>query len=161
MDDTAQFDESHSDDEVGSADRTLRVTLNRPAAAVAAAYGFVSVALGAWAAHGLEDWIAGQYADLYYARGITAAAQVETFETGVRYLMVHAVALVALAVFPFSNRLVRTAILTLAAGAALFSGSLFALVLLDIPKLGAVTPLGGLLLLVGWFSLFLSAVRSR
>lgn len=96
----------------------------------AAVLGAVGIALGAFGAHGLEDHV--------------NADRLETWETASRYHLLHAVAMLAL---PDDARGTR---LLWLAGVALFSGSLYALVLLDLPVLGAITPLGGLSFIAGW-----------
>jgi len=101
----------------------------------AALLGAAGVALGAFGAHGLRARLD--------ARGL------EVWETAVRYHVVHAVALLALALSPYAAQL-RMAGWLFAAGIALFSGSLYALALGGPRWLGPVTPLGGLALLAGW-----------
>jgi uncharacterized membrane protein YgdD (TMEM256/DUF423 family) len=114
------------------ADERARVLLS--AAALLAAAG---VALGAFGAHAL--------------RARLDARALEVWETAVRYQLIHAVALLAIALSPHAAQL-RTAGWLLAAGIALFSGSLYALALGVGPRalLGPVTPLGGLALIAGW-----------
>jgi uncharacterized membrane protein YgdD (TMEM256/DUF423 family) len=97
--------------------------------------GAAGVALGAFGAHGL--------------RARLDARALEVWETAVRYHLVHAVALLALALSPHAASL-RTAGWLFAAGIALFSGSLYALALGGPRLLGPVTPLGGLALVAGW-----------
>jgi uncharacterized membrane protein YgdD (TMEM256/DUF423 family) len=97
--------------------------------------GAAGVALGAFGAHGL--------------RARLDARALEVWETAVRYHLVHAVALLALALSPHAAQL-RTAGWLFAAGIALFSGSLYALALGGPRLLGPVTPLGGLALIAGW-----------
>jgi uncharacterized membrane protein YgdD (TMEM256/DUF423 family) len=101
----------------------------------AALLGAAGVALGAFGAHGL--------------RARLDARALEVWETAVRYQLVHAVALLALALSPHAAQL-RTAGWLFAAGIALFSGSLYALALGGPRWLGPVTPLGGLAFLAGW-----------
>jgi uncharacterized membrane protein YgdD (TMEM256/DUF423 family) len=76
------------------------------------------------------------------------------FETGARYHLVHALSIVA-------AHLLRAPVAGWAfvAGTVVFSGSLYLLVLLDRAWFGAVTPIGGVLLLVGWAALAVAAVR--
>ena len=83
------------------------------------------------------------------------------FETGVRYQMYHvfAVLIVAAAI----GRIGDASLLVLAgwfffAGILLFSGSLYALALTGVGMLGAVTPVGGLLFLIGWACLVLFGI---
>jgi len=83
------------------------------------------------------------------------------FETGVRYQMYHgfAILLVALAIGHFgSARLLLISGWSFIGGVVLFSGSLMALALTDVRVLGAITPLGGVLFLVGWVCLALFAL---
>lgn len=102
----------------------------------------LAVALGAFGSHALET--------------ITSPERIGTWQTAVRYQLFHALALLVLGVLANSRPPVN---LTLPAGCfilgtLLFSGSLYLLVLLDQPILGAITPLGGLLYLLGWSLLF-------
>lgn len=108
----------------------------------AAALGFLGVALGAFGAHSLKARLAHF--------GYTA-----TWETAVFYQLVHAAALVALAA---AGRASRPLAILWIAGVAIFSGSLYVLCLTDVKFLGAITPVGGVLLLAGWIVL---AVRGR
>ena len=99
--------------------------------------GALGVALGAFGAHGLK-------------RVVDDPHLLEVWDTGARYHLVHAVALLALAALP--NPSPWTARLW-AAGVVVFSGSLYLLALTNQRWLGAITPLGGALLIAGWASL--------
>jgi uncharacterized membrane protein YgdD (TMEM256/DUF423 family) len=103
--------------------------------------GFLGVALGAFAAHALK--------------GRVAPDLLVVFETGVRYQMYHALALLAAgwACTRWPGRAVCASGWLFAAGTLIFSGSLYALSLSGARWLGAVTPLGGLALLAGWLCL--------
>ena len=103
--------------------------------------GFIGVAAGAFGAHAL--------------RGRLAPDMLQTFETGARYQLVHALALVgvALAGTRAAGRALTIAGWMFAAGIVLFSGSLYALALSGARAWGAVTPFGGLCLLAGWAAL--------
>jgi uncharacterized membrane protein YgdD (TMEM256/DUF423 family) len=107
----------------------------------------LGVGLGAFAAHGL--------------RGALSAADLATFETGVRYQMYHAFALLvvagALVRWPSATAVAAGWLFTV--GIVLFSGSLYILVLTGMRWLGAVTPFGGVAFLVGWLLLAWTAVR--
>lgn len=122
--------------------------MDRTLVAVGALSGFVSVAAGAFGAHALRARLAP---DLLAA-----------FETGARYQMVHALAIVAAAWV--SSRAPGTAGplagWLFVAGTVLFSGSLYALALTGARGLGAVTPAGGLAFLAGWLALAWAAIRS-
>ena len=121
--------------------------------ALGAASGFIAVAAGAFGAHALKRRLPE---DL-----------LPVFETGARYQMYHALALVAvglwLAKFPAPEVAspVRWGGLLFVAGTVLFSGSLYALALSGVRVLGAITPVGGLCFLGGWLALFVAAWRMR
>lgn len=124
------------------------------------------MALGAWGAHGLDGTLAEIYGET--AREATlpgqppqlAAAKYRgDFLTGVRYQMTHAVALLGLLALPHRTRSLAVAGWCWVAGTVIFSGSLYALVLTATPRWGAVTPIGGVLLLVGWAAVAIAAFQ--
>ena len=98
--------------------------------------GAFGVLLGAFGAHVLD--------------GRVTPERLQTWETAARYHQVMAVALLVLVSLP---TVPRRSVQAIAAGTLVFAGSLYLLVLLDLPWLGAITPLGGLLLIGGWASL--------
>lgn len=106
--------------------------------ALGALNAFISVAAGAFGAHALKTRLDE------YSLGI--------FETGARYQMYHALALVLVGLFAAARpeASVGAAGWAFVAGIALFTGSLYALAFTGIKVLGAVTPFGGLGFLVGW-----------
>ncbi|UOQ71705.1 DUF423 domain-containing protein [Hymenobacter cellulosilyticus] len=114
---------------------------------LAALLGGLGVAIGAFGAHGLRKML-------------EASGRFDTFETAVRYQFYHALALLAVGILlafrPDLKTLSTTAWLWLG-GVLIFSGSLYTLCFTGITKLGAVAPLGGLLLIAGWISLLLAA----
>ena len=126
---------------------------------LAAVLGLSGVALGAWAAHGLAEFVGPTYVAIAAETSESAddllAKRVGDFRTGVRYQMTHAVTLLALAGLPVRRR--RATAILLTAGTTIFSGSLYLLVLTATPAWGAVTPIGGGLLLIGWITLFVGA----
>ena len=111
---------------------------------IAAASGFLAVALGAMGAHGLKGhW----ESTLALAE---AAKHVETWKTASLYHIVHSVVMLVLA-FAFTERSQgRWAFLLFCGGIVFFSGSLYALCLGGGKWLGPVTPLGGVMLMAGW-----------
>jgi uncharacterized membrane protein YgdD (TMEM256/DUF423 family) len=115
---------------------------------LAAVFGGLGVAIGAFGAHALHDML-------------VKAGRADTFDTAVRYQFYHALAALAVgalwAARPELRSLGTTGVLWLG-GIVVFSGSLYALCFTGITKLGAVAPIGGLLFLAGWVSLAL-AVR--
>jgi len=109
-----------------------------------AANGFVAVAMGAFAAHGLKAML--------------DPAALAWVETGSRYELTHALALLAVALLmrdaqDASRRLLRAAGLAFLLGSVLFSGSLYLLALTGIMAMAWLTPVGGVLLLAGWLTI--------
>jgi uncharacterized membrane protein YgdD (TMEM256/DUF423 family) len=107
--------------------------------------GLISVAAGAFGAHAL--------------RARLSPESLAVFETGARYQMYHALALLAVA-WVASRRpgaLPQLAGWLFVTGTVLFSGSLYGLALTGARWLGALTPLGGIAFLAGWLCLLLSA----
>ncbi len=116
--------------------------------ALAGAFGFLGVALGAFGAHALRDTL--------------EARALEVFETAVRYQLVHALALflVGLLLSRHPGTGLVAAGWAFTAGILLFSGSLLLLSMAGIRWMGAVAPLGGTAFLVGWALLVWFAVRT-
>jgi uncharacterized membrane protein YgdD (TMEM256/DUF423 family) len=121
---------------------------------LAACNGFLAVALGAFGAHGLKGKL-GALAD--------GAQRLGFWETAAHYVLAHALALGLCAVLVSRSTSSAATIsgYCLAAGILLFSGSLYAMALTGMRGLGAVTPVGGLLLLAGWAALALAALSLR
>jgi uncharacterized membrane protein YgdD (TMEM256/DUF423 family) len=119
--------------------------LDRVFFVAAAVSGFIAVALGAFAAHGLKARLAPEV--------------LATFEVGVRYQMYHALALLAVAwaCTRWPGTLANAAGWLFVAGTLVFSGSLYLLALTGEKWLGAITPLGGLAFLAGWICLAAAA----
>lgn len=109
----------------------------------------VGVAAGAFGAHVLEARL--------------GAGGLSVFETGARYQMYHAFGLIAAAWAHtrWASRLVTTAGWLFISGTVLFSGSLYALSLSGVGRLGAVTPFGGTAFLAGWGCLAWTAWKAR
>ena len=86
----------------------------------------------------------------------------EVFETGARYQMYHAVALVLVgwAASRWPGSLTTASGWLMVAGTVFFSGSLYALALTDIRVLGAITPIGGVCFIAGWLCLAVAAMRA-
>jgi len=104
----------------------------------------LAVALGAFGAHALSTMV--------------IPARLETFETAVRYQMYHGLALLILSLLPNS---VQKAGIWLFLGTIIFSVSLYVLVLSDIGIFGAITPIGGVLQIIGWLVLIWGLIRLR
>lgn len=106
-------------------------------------FALTGVVLGALGAHALEKYL--------------SIEQLKSFETGVRYQMYHALALLIVAVMPWiTDKTKRVVFYMFTIGVVLFSFSIYLLstaVIWDgnVSFLGPVTPVGGLLLITGWF----------
>ncbi|GAA4876680.1 DUF423 domain-containing protein [Ferrimonas pelagia] len=113
---------------------------------LAAFFGLLATGLGAYGAHGLPGKIAPQL--------------LASFETAVQYQFFHALALLAVAVALLvrpGQRLLKIAGLCFVVGMLGFSGSIYALVLLGNTFFGPITPMGGLILMIGWLLLMVAA----
>lgn len=113
----------------------------------------ISIVLGAFGAHALKE--------------VLLPAELASFETGVRYQVYHGLALLAIGLnanaIGFSLKWVFNLILV---GVILFSGSIYGLSLDELMQLkfsflGPITPLGGLLMIIGWIILIVQLIRSK
>lgn len=122
---------------------------------IAAVSGVIAVVLGAFGAHSLKSMLTPEL--------------MQTFETGVKYQFYHTIALLFTGLFMnfFPSKTLNMAAISFIAGICCFSGSLYLLAtrsLLGIENtaiLGPVTPIGGLLFIVGWILLFIAAGRAK
>lgn len=119
--------------------------------AIGAIFAGIAVAGGAFAAHALRDHLNDR--------------TLAIFETGIRYQMYHALALLLIAGLlsrpelpPLSLTIAGYAFII---GTIIFSGSLYMLSLSGIKWLGAITPLGGVAFIVGWACLAIAAFHSQ
>ena len=115
--------------------------------------GFLAVALGAFGAHGLSKRLA-EVPD--------AAKRLEWWTTASHYHLTHALALALAAILVSKvpdNGAPVVAGASFCVGILLFSGSLYTMTLTGVRWLGAVTPLGGLALLVGWAAIVVAAAK--
>ena len=127
-------------------------TMNRKTSitiVAASLLGLTAVAAGAFGAHALKKRL--------------DPAQLAAYETAVRYQMFHALALIGVAwVGSMSpSRLPAASAACMMSGVVLFSGSIYGLTLLEWKWLGPVTPLGGLIMMVGWLLLAVAGARLR
>lgn len=112
--------------------------------------GFLAVALGAFAAHALEDKLDAYSTDIW--------------NTAIQYQMLHAVAIVLVgilmskAIFGEVKQL-KIAVICFNAGIIFFTGSLMVLALTGIKVLGAITPIGGVLFLIGWAMIISASIK--
>jgi uncharacterized membrane protein YgdD (TMEM256/DUF423 family) len=116
--------------------------------AAAGLNGAMGVALGAWAAHGLEDRL--------------PPAALDWIRTGASYQLWHAAALLGLAAVAarHASRLIALAGIGLGLGALLFGGSLYLYAWTGQGWLAVVTPIGGALMIAGWLAVFGAAFRT-
>jgi uncharacterized membrane protein YgdD (TMEM256/DUF423 family) len=110
--------------------------------------GGLGVAIGAFGAHALRAML-------------EATGRSDTFETAVRYQFYHALALlcVGLLLFRIDSKLIHYSGNLMLAGTLIFSGSLYILCFTGIKWLGAITPIGGVLMIAGWVLLALAIAR--
>jgi len=114
--------------------------VNRTLLTVAGMLGLTAVMLGAFGAHGLRERL---------------GTLIEVYRTGVLYHLVHALAALAVALAADRLRRPRLIVGLFGAGVAIFSGTLYLLAITGLTWLGAITPIGGLLLMAGWAALIL------
>ena len=107
--------------------------------------GFLAILAGTFGAHALPEGMSDKYREI--------------FETGVRYHLGHAIALLACARVFRAGMPARLALWGFNLGIVLFSGALYVLALTEIKPLGMIAPIGGLLLLAGWVGLILESNR--
>lgn len=110
--------------------------------------GALSVVIGAFGAHGLKDYL-------------LKTERLEVFETAVKYQFYHVFALIVVALLmdSYDQKLLTYSGYSFLAGIVIFSGSLYALIGTQITKFGAVTPIGGLLLIAGWALMVLAVSK--
>lgn len=130
------------------------MTVHKTAIVMAIIFAMLGVIIGAFGAHKLKEVITDQNL-------------LSSFETGVRYQFYHALALglagILFAFFP--NTYINYAIYCFIIGIILFSGSIYLLVLMKstqdigLGKLGLITPIGGLVMIVGWVLLLIGVLK--
>lgn len=127
--------------------------MNRTILITAAIFGIVAIALGAFAAHGLKE--------------VLSTEALQTFETGVRYQMYHAIMLLFVGGTSFLNAKSKNIIFYLVLiGVVFFSGSIYGLSTMDVTginfkRVGFITPIGGLLLISAWVLMLLNFLKLK
>lgn len=124
--------------------------MNKKLGIAGAFFGLTAVMIGAFGAHGLKNSL--------------DASSLVTFETGVKYQMYHAFFLLLVSLFALSERMKKTLLIVIVCGIVLFSGSIYGLATntlttFDFSKIALLTPLGGLLLIVGWVVLLIHFIK--
>lgn len=116
---------------------------------IAGIFGALAVGLGAFGAHGLEATL-------------TANGRLDTYETAVKYQFYHTLALLltGILLMNINHDYFIWASWSFIIGMVIFSGSLYILSLTNVTWLGAITPIGGLALIVGWVFLILGASKA-
>ena len=116
---------------------------------VASLVGASGVALEAYASHGLAAW--------------ATLKQIEYFQLAVTYQLLHAITLLAVCILSLfiNNAFLIASKIAFVLGVLLFSGSLYLYVLTGIKTFGAITPIGGLFLIVAWLLIALSLLYQK
>ena len=118
--------------------------------AIAASLGMLTIILGAFGAHALKDQLEPE--------------SLQSFETGVRYMMFHVLAILLINFSPLLSQRSKTRISKLfLIGILLFSGSIFVIAtgLIQAKTIWFITPLGGLFFVLGWLIATLSFLKSN
>ena len=128
--------------------------MNKRIIITASLFGIMAVILGAFGSHGLKDRVAPD--------------ELKTWETAVNYQFYHVFALLFLSTFSrFKSRLINISSWCFAFGIILFSGSLYILAAKNILHInqtsfiGPITPVGGLLFIIGWICLLLATIKNK
>ena len=127
--------------------------MERKIIATAAFLGMLSIILGAFGAHALKQ--------------VLTPEQLNTFEIGVRFQMYHALFLLLIGnIAVISQKMKKTILYLVVGGVLLFSGSLYLLATdgltsINPKSIGFLTPIGGLLLIIAWFCLFVDFMRKK
>ena len=108
---------------------------------IASLFAALAILFGAFGSHALKERLSAQ--------------SLEVYDIATRYLMFHALGifLIALLGFQLPKESLEIPVTMMIVGISIFSGSLYLIALLDFIKLGMVTPIGGLLLIVSWLLL--------
>ena len=108
---------------------------------IASLFAALAILFGAFGSHALKERLSAQ--------------SLEVYDIATRYLMFHALGifLIALLGFQLPKESLEIPVIMMICGTSIFSGSLYLIAMLDFKKLGMVTPIGGLLLIVSWLLL--------
>ncbi len=127
--------------------------MNKTILVIGSLFGLLSIAFGAFGTHSLKDLI--------------SIEAIQTFETGVRYQMYHAIVLLFVGSTTFIQpKAKKTLFYLIIFGVLLFSGSIYGLATnnltrFDFKTIGFVTPIGGLLLIISWTLLLISFLKMK
>ena len=108
---------------------------------IASLFAALAILFGAFGSHALKERLSAQ--------------SLEVYDIATRYLMFHALSifLIALLGFQLPKESLEIPVIMMTVGTSIFSGSLYLIAMLDFKKLGMVTPIGGLLLIISWLLL--------
>lgn len=114
-------------------------------------FGFLAVGLGAFGAHGLQDYLQ----TLATTDPDLAVKRLANWNTAAQYQMYHALAIVLTGTLMRTShsKLLPAAAICFSIGNVVFCGFLYCLVIFEIPILGAIVPVGGVSFMVGWLLL--------
>jgi uncharacterized membrane protein YgdD (TMEM256/DUF423 family) len=127
--------------------------MDRKIISTGAILGFIAIVFGAFGAHALK--------------AVLSVEQLNTFETGVKYQMYHALFLLFVGTNQaISEKSKKTIFYLVVSGVVFFSGSIYLLATntitnINIGSIGFITPIGGLLLIVAWFWLFIDFMKKK
>ena len=108
---------------------------------IASLFAALAILFGAFGSHALKERLSAQ--------------SLEVYDIATRYLMFHALGIFLIAILGFQlpKESLEIPVIMMIVGTSIFSGSLYLIAMLDLKKLGMVTPIGGLLLIVSWLLL--------
>ena len=108
---------------------------------IASLFAALAILFGAFGSHALKERLSDQ--------------SLEVYDIATRYLMFHALGIFLIAILGFQlpKESLETPVIIMIGGTSIFSGSLYLIAMFDLKKLGMVTPIGGLLLIVSWLLL--------
>ncbi|NVJ87681.1 MAG: DUF423 domain-containing protein [Algoriphagus sp.] len=118
---------------------------------LAAIFGALAVAIGAFGAHGLEATLIKN-------------GRVDTFETAVKYHFYHALGIFLIGILALQKpdwRGLSFSAINMMIGILIFSGSLYILSIFGITWLGAITPIGGVAFIIGWLGIFWAMKKNQ
>ena len=127
--------------------------MNKKILVTGAFFGVLGIILGAFASHGLKELI--------------SAEAIQSFDTGVRYQMYHAFLLLLIGSATFlKEKPKKTIFILLVIGVFLFSGSIYGLstnelTAFNFKSIALITPIGGLLLILGWLIMLINLLKMK
>ena len=123
--------------------------MNKTALLMGVAFCSLSVILGAFGAHGLKDKLSDY--------------SISVFNKGVMYQFFHGIGIILTVILDYNLKSLSfdTSIWLFISGIILFSGSLYVLAITEIKWLGMITPIGGVMFILGWTTMFVNILRLK